>query len=409
MSVASIPVPSCGLIGRRGLGSPLSLVILTVAILFARRPDQFLWPQMWVEDGFHTLRNFLEGGARILVQPLNGYLITATKLISYVAFVTSVRFAPEIETALVVAFTCTVTVAIAFAPTHLRWPFLCALAALLAPTGAEVFAVSAYAFWWAGFLLLLALLWDTERGRRGLRVAFIIIGGLSSPLIISLAPLFAARAALTRRRDDVIAVGLVALTAAVQAYAMSTQRAGEVVGGTLDPWAAWAGVTKFIGGFVRFDALGPFMLVALALVVWSLRARLDRYFYLLAGAYALICASVVLRIPLDWFMRMGATGEGVRYFYYPFVLLMWLLLWLASEAGALMRTAIIAVLALGILLGVPYMQWRHDAVDWRAQLDACAHGERSDLTIQYLGTPADAWHAKFTAEQCRALMAKGPF
>ena len=395
--------------GQGRLGMPLALIAVTVAILFARRPDQFLHPQMWIEDGFVTLRAFLEGGARILYLPLNGYLITATKLISYAAFATSVRWAPEIETALVVAFTCAVTAAIAFSPTHLRWPFLCALVALLAPTGPEVFAVAAYAFWWAGLLLLLALLWDADRGRAGLRNAFILLGGLSSPLVVSLAPLFAVRAALTRRRDDVVALAFVALTAAAQAYAMSTQRAGEVVGGALDPWAAWAGVTKFVGGFVRVDALGPVMLVVLALVVWSLRRRLDRHFYLLAAAYALVCASVVLRIPLDWFLRMGATAEGARYFFYPFVLFMWLLLWLACEAGPLVRATCVAVIAVGILLGVPYMQWHHDAIDWRAQLDACASADHAELTVQYLGTAADAWHAKFTGEECRALLAKSLF
>src|SRR5262249_41714851 len=149
---------------------------------------------------------------------------------------------------------------------------------------------------------------------------------------------------------------------------------------------AWAAATKLVGGFVRFDALGPVMLIALALVVWMLRARLDRYFYLLAAAFALVCASVVLRIPLDWFMRMGATGEGVRYFFYPFLLLMWLMLWLAQEAGTLVRGAIFAVIAVGIVLAVPHMQWRHTAANWRAELAQCANGERTDLTIQYLGT-----------------------
>lgn len=409
MSVASAPAAVRALGGRRALRSPLALTVLTVAILFARRPDQFLWPQMWVEDGFVTLRAFLEGGARILYQPLNGYLITATKLISYVAFTISVRWTPEIETALAVAFTCGVTIAIAFAPTHLRWPFLCALAALLVPTGSEVFAVSAYVFWWAALLLLLALLWDTDRGRPALRLAFILVGGLSSALIVSLAPLFAVRAALACRRDDTIAAAFAALAAAAQAYAIYTQGAADVVAGTFDPLVAWAAVQKFVGGLVCLDALGPFMLLALALAVWFLRGRLDRYFYLLAAAYACVCASIVLRMPLDWFLRMDATGEGVRYFFYPFVLLIWLLLWLAHESPSLVRWPTVAVIATSIALSLPDMQWRHDPIDWRAQLDACAKADRYELLVQYLGTGGDAWHAKFTGEECRALLAKSLF
>jgi hypothetical protein len=393
----------------RPLASPAGLIVLTVVILFARRPDQFAQPAMWIEDGFLTLRAFLESGARVLYQPLNGYLITASKLISYIAFSTSIRWAPEIEAALAVACTCAVTAAIAFSPTHLRWPFLCAVAVLLVPTGSEVFAVSAYTFWWAGLLLLLALLWDTDRGYTGWRIAFILIGGLSSPLIISLAPLFVVRAALTRRRGDYLAVALVALTAAIQSYAIHAEGFSANVAGSFDPLVVWMAVQKFVGGFVRFNALGPFILAALALAVWMLRGRLDRYFYCLVAAYAIVCASVVLRLTLGEFLPMSAGGEGVRYFFYPFVLLMWLLLWLAHDGGHLTRWPIMAVIAASIVLGLPHMQWRHDPIDWRAELRACADSDRYEIPIHYLGPAELAWRAKFTGAECRALLTTSLF
>jgi hypothetical protein len=380
-----------------------------VAILFARRPDQFVQPYVWIEDGFQTLRAFLEGGARILYQPSNGYLITASKLISYIAFVTSIRWAPEIEAVLAVVCTCAVTAAIAFAPTNLRWPFLCALAALFVPTGAELFAVSAYSCWWTGLLLLLALLWNADRGLLTLRVAFILIGGLSCPLIISLSPLFAVRAALVRRRDEYVAMGFVALAAAAQVYALHTQSFSDVVGGGFNPLVVWVAARRFVGGFVQLDALGPFILVVLTLVVWLLRNRLDKYFYFLVTAYVIVCASVVLRMPLDWFLRMDASGEGVRYFFYPFVLLMWLLFWLAREEGGLTRWMIMAVVAVSIVLGSPYMRWRHDFIDWRGQLRECVSSDRYEIPIHYLGSAQDVWLAKFTGEECKALLAKSFF
>ena len=158
------------------------LIVLTVAVLFMRRPDQFWHPYIWVEDGYYTLRFSLEDGWRTIFAPLAGYLCVASKLIGYAAYRISILWAPEIELALTVAFTSAVVAAVAYSPTHLRWPFLCAVAVLFVPTDSEVFAVSAYAFWWAGLLMFLALLWDTARGREWLRWSFIVFGGLSSPL-----------------------------------------------------------------------------------------------------------------------------------------------------------------------------------------------------------------------------------
>ena len=62
------------------------------------------------------------------------------------------RWAPEIALVLTVAFTCAVVVAVALSPTHLRWPYLCAIAVLTIPVDPEVYAVSLLAFWWAGLL-----------------------------------------------------------------------------------------------------------------------------------------------------------------------------------------------------------------------------------------------------------------
>jgi hypothetical protein len=102
------------------------------------------------------------------------------KLISYIAFSISILWAPEIETVLMVLMTCAVIVAIARSPTHLPAPFLCAIAVLLVPSGAEVFAVSAYANWWAGLLLLLPPIWRQES--QYVKNFFIIIWRLINPV-----------------------------------------------------------------------------------------------------------------------------------------------------------------------------------------------------------------------------------
>jgi hypothetical protein len=166
---------------RRSAAVAGVIVAITLTMLFARRPDQFLHPYIWVEDGFYTLGFVARDGGWTIIEPLNGYLIVAPKIISYAAYKISLVWAPNIQIMLTSALTCAAVLAIAFSPTHLRWPFVCAVAALLVPIDAEVFAVGAYACWWAGLLLPLALLWDSDRGREPLRWLYIIGGGLSSP------------------------------------------------------------------------------------------------------------------------------------------------------------------------------------------------------------------------------------
>jgi len=47
---------------QHSLAAPAALILLTVVILSHAAPNQFTQPYMWIEDGFLTLRAFLEGG-----------------------------------------------------------------------------------------------------------------------------------------------------------------------------------------------------------------------------------------------------------------------------------------------------------------------------------------------------------
>src|SRR5215470_13572876 len=84
---------------RRLLGT-ITLLAVWLVILFLRRPDQFFHPYIWVEDGSLTLPGYLHRGWLELFQPLNGFLVFASKLINIVAF----RLSPLDATALLAAF-----------------------------------------------------------------------------------------------------------------------------------------------------------------------------------------------------------------------------------------------------------------------------------------------------------------
>jgi hypothetical protein len=389
------------------------LIILTIAVLFVRRPDQFLHPYIWVEDGLYTLRFVLRDGWLTILEPLAGYLLVASKIVSYVAFKTSILWAPQIEIVSTVVLTCAVVVAVARSPTHLRWPFCCALAILFIPIDSEVFAVGAYAFWWAGILVLLALLWDTARGLHWLRWGFVVFGGLSSPLAVTLLPLFLLRAAVERRQREYVVSALAIVVAIAQLLAMYQQKMSvsvESISLRLVP----IGLEKFVGTFVYNG--GPSLVIGitgaalLSLVAWIARARLDRYFVLLAAAFGVICISVSVRMPIESLAVIDPFVVGPRYFFYPFILLAWMMIWLAAVSSVQARTGIGIAFACSVLFSWHGLTRRHDAVDWRAHVQACASqsGEYA-IPIHYIGQAKEMWHAKFTGDECRALLRNSLF
>lgn len=377
------------------------LVLLTVAVLFARRPDQFFHPYVWIEDK-EALRSYLDHGIGLLLVPTSGYMITATKIIDYIAFRTSISWTPEIQVALTVLFTSAVIVAIALSPSHLKSPVFCSLAALLVPLNSEQFAVSAYAFWWAGLLLIIALLWDETK--QPLRWLFILLGGLSSPLAVTLFPLFAIRAITERRRSEYIAVALVSVAAIVQAASIIKPNSGTIHKITVE--AVSLALNGFVGGFLHVYYFAPIAMIVIATLVWFARNRLNRYFYMLVAVYTITCGTIALRIPLEWYAGMpNPATTAPRYSFYPFILLAWILIWVAAVSQTWVRAAIAAVLIAVHVPALPYMQRREDAIDWRKELAICSTQSTYELPIHYNGVAKEAWHVTVSGAECRNLQA----
>jgi hypothetical protein len=384
-----------------------ALVIATVAILFWRRPDQFLAPAIFAEDGRVILYHYAARGLASIIEPVNGYHVLATQLIDLAAFKASLAFAPEISVALTVLFTGAIVIAIALSPTHLPWRFLCALAALLVPSAPENFAVPLYAFWWAGLLLPLALLWDTREGMMGLRLAFIVIGGLSSPLIVPFAALMALRAVLERNAKEFVATGVTIVVALVQ---IRTMQSSGAVGGALA--LSWSDIPvaadRFAGTFVAgprrwFSQEHPGAIVLGFMVVAALiaRNRLTWPIGLLLLAWLAVCAATMLRLPVT---DLDPVRLGARYFFYPLILLTWLMIWIAAASPHLVRAAFVVgfVLALGYV--GPNFTRRHEPLNWRAHVAACARSEQYQMPVHTEGKLADVWTVPLTGAQCRQMI-----
>lgn len=392
---------------RKG-AQALLLILLTVAVLFARRPDQFLHPYIWVEDGVINLKAYAERGLASVIEPVQGYSNLLSKLIDLTAFRVSIEHAPEISLALTVAFTCAVVLAIALSPTHLRCPFLCAIVLLTIPTGPEVFAIPVNAFWWAGLLLVLVLLWDDARGALPLRLGYVALAGLSTPLIVPFAGLFALRAWTERRRGDYLVVMLAVLLALVQLYVMHTAQdairnpflfEGKAIPGFIDAFAGYLIASERYGKWYS----GTIVLILLAFACWPIRDRLNRYFILLVLAWLAICVAIYLRAPLQ---IVDPLNVGQRYLFYPFALLTWIMIWIGAFSPNPVRFLLVAGCVTGIALVFKRMTTRHDPVDWPAQIEACARSDKYALPIHFTHRLDGMLYVQLTGDQCRRMMSE---
>ena len=388
------------------------LILFTIAGLFARRPDQFMHPYIWVEDGYYNLKTFAEKGIYVLIEPIAGYELFASKLLSYIAFRISVPYSPEIEIVLITAMTCGIMLAIALSPTHLPHPFLCAAGALLVPQAPEVFAVSAYASWWAGLLLFLVPLWRWECQR--LRWFYILFGGMSSPTIFPILVIQTLRALLDRNRLEWLSAALCAIVAGVQGFLL-WKMSGTAGSPLIETATVLPDTIRYVGSFFVGNQVGQdyyfqsgiIAILVLSALGWLARDRLDRYFGMLVAMFFAACIASLMRQRISWVHPFTA---GPRYFFYPFVLSIWIGIWIAAKSSMAGRILLATTYVLTIMFAAPKMTWRHDPLDWRAQLVACADTDAYDLPILWWnGDARDVHWRKFLGEECQAFLSQSLF
>jgi hypothetical protein len=398
----------------------ISLISIATAILIWRRPDQALNPALWLEES-QVLLSYAQCGACALWRTINGHILLVPKLLLIASFKLSINNAPVIAYVLAMAVICATVICIAEAPTHLKAKYLCAMATLLIPTGPENYAVALYTFWWAGLLVILALLWDTGRGYRTLRLVLLIVGGLSSPIMILMGPLFVVRALVERTRSEAGVAALACCLSTVSFTAASSFLNTDNVSQFSAEWVT-AGIAKFFGLYTIFGTIssvvsGCLLLILLAFLIAVSRPQMNRYFGILLCALVLSIVSSIGRAAMiggraamigTSIDALGPFGSGQRYFFYPYIILSFVLLWLSAvirpwKLQLVPSLVLVSALLLSLctLVGFvwPANLWGAPPVDWRSELADCASTSKSKFTIRN-------WEAYplLDGNQCRSLL-----
>jgi hypothetical protein len=223
-----------GVEGRRAAGvagldrrvpRALALVAYLAAaagILVARRPDAVLRPQFWAEDGAVFYAGADGQGAGALLVPDAGYLVLVPRLAAFLAQPLDLAAAPALFNLVGLIFQLAPALFVLSSRFEHAVPSLVIRALIgvvyLMVPNAEVHATVTNAQWHLAILMCMVVIAAPGRGVgwRVLDIAVLILGGLTGPFVLVVAPLMLLRWVTSHRRWYGVLSGLTAALAGVQ-------------------------------------------------------------------------------------------------------------------------------------------------------------------------------------------------
>jgi len=381
--------------------------LLCAALLYLRRPNQFTRPGVWNEESVFFLHQ-LESGMLSVFKPIAGYIAFVPKFIHGIALHLSFTNFPWIASILTFGFLLTILFLISKAPTLFHAPRLAALLLLLIPSDSECFMVSLYTLWWAGLLVILTLVWQTEKKAELLRYSLLTLGALSSPLIIGLIPLFWMRWLYTRSAHDFKFNVYSTLLATFQFWIYQTTNTWKPVHAQIDNEYIKEFLRKFVGYYFQSNSGADFFkILFLVLFITSLvRAFQKKHLLVILLSGAWIITAVLSSIRLGGPHLIDPLNAGPRYFFYPYILMGWLLLSFWPHSHALKKSLVALLLVAGVYNALPILKRKHDKLEWKEAIETCLSSSPEAthrIPVHFAGDKNHLWHLELTGSQCRKL------
>lgn len=386
----------------------LAAFVLAFLIAFSRRGTNLLRPQIWDEDGTMMLPHFLAHGWSSFKGD-EGYLMLVPHLVTNLAGTIAPHAYTTVSTWLAWLFMAGVAAYIAAAPSLLKGRFFLALACFLVPTDPEVFGVPLYTFWWAGVLLLLLPFWEKAPSFPVLRAVTLVVCGLSSPIAAVAAPAMAVRAAFLRNRTEIALAIVAVLCAGAQLYVIANapyvtvrpEITGQAVVMMLEKFVGWFAVetTQPASGSTLLIS-GVVVSIVMAAVAWRLPNR-----WVALGLLFLFAGTVASSVSRVSVALLDILYGGPRYFFYPFILLSWLLVQGLYVRSFVVGRVLCAAILGGALINATASGWSrdHDDIPLARHLASCLHFDVYSLPIQLDGRLGYAWHYDYPRTYCERL------
>ena len=393
-------------IGPSTLSVPI-LILLAFGLLLLRAWPRLLYPEVWAEDGTENLYGLIQNGPLDIFRPIGGYLVLIPRLISLLSLSISFTYYPIISTVFAWVFTIFVFVVIAKAPTQLKGQLFLAISCMLIPSDPECFGLPLYTYWWSALLLFLMVFWQPEQSNI-FRTILIGVCSLTSPVCLVTLPLFWIRAfTLKAYRSELYLAILASVCVGVQlcvmhfygkpaefnfsfSYLVIKLFFGTYVIGNLYPQANW--------------------LMGISLLVFISAGLLGIKNKSLYALYYLLLVSILMSIYRVDISILNPINAGPRYFFFPFILLSWVLIQLIFDCRLLFfKIGATLFLCASLVNATPHLTRKHDRLDWGKQAMKCLHEEKTSFLVHNAGSADHAWSFTLTSEECARIMNRNLF
>jgi len=362
-------------------------------LLFLRRPESFLHPQLYAEDGGVFFLAACRDPWGSILAPYAGYLHLAARLVAALSsylnplWITAAYFSVSVGAVLAL------TLALFSRRVDLPHPGLLALGVVLIPHNGEVFDNLTNLQWIAAVgLIVLMLARDPEKpAQRLVDFGFAAVVSLTGVFSILFAPLFAARAAIRRTPASIGVACLILAGAAVQvgeilhlpSPAAASERTAYLALATFGqrvPMSLLAppSVTDACALWVRAVAGMAGLALLLVFSLGGGTARPGRM--VLAAALLLLSVAAIYRFR-GGILELASVYNGDRYFFVPKVFFLWILSLNLRRVSPLrwLAGALMAAILLNSCLNFRFERWKD--YDWPYWVGRMASEDRVVVPI----------------------------
>ncbi len=379
--------------------------LLFYGLLFIRRGQQLIAPQVWAEEGLFVV-GYLDFGIWDLLNPTNGYLVLFPKLICFLALQVSILNFPMIATLIAWGLTIAILLTISNAPLLLRGGFGLSLLALTVPSAPEVFGTALHSFWWLTLLLFALALWQPEH-HSIFKLPILLVAGLSTPTIILCTPIFFLRALRYKGREWLLAAAAAVCSSVQIGVMLSTAHAKAATIASFESLKLI--VEKFFGDYLvrNLDSSGDYPAVLGLALVWILMVliycqRKDMVVwscaFLIVGCVAMCCVRVDIS-------AIDSVRAAPRYFFLPYTVTSWLLLHsLLALQHRLASVVSIGCLSLSVANSIPVLAQTHQDLQWSKHIAAALEFETYQVPIQSDGHHGNTWTIEFRRSALQTRM-----
>ena len=391
------------------------LSLLFFLLLLLKRWNQLIDPEIWIEDGIYGIVQFTKVGWQTLLMNEGGFLKTINVLITNTGMSISPLYYPEISTYLAWAFSIFVSLAVVYSPTQLRLKLLSAISIYFIPTGLENFGLPYYSYFWSGILLFLVALW-TPGKQVYLRNFYTVFAGLSGPMIFILAPLQLFRTIFIQeyKKQEIISLVVVLIVFIIQYKIFASDGyTGTALELNLDFISVY--ISKFYGLYYLRELTsdyytilaGGLLLIILFIAYWFQNKK-DVYFYIIIAFLIGAGLSAILRK----YLSIDPLTPGSRYYFYPYILLSWTILYISTKQ-LWYRFLTIPILLMSLIVSFHYPTRTHDKLSYKKYLIACSNpkNEMNAIPEHINGAKTSIYPWKFylSSEVCQQLLENDTF